>query len=216
MYRVAVLISGRGSNLEALLKAELPVEYVGVISNRPGAGGLAIASAHGVPTQVIDHKSFGSREDFDEALGDSLAALRPDLIVQAGFMRILGARFVARFAGRMINIHPSLLPAFPGLDTHGQALRAGVKLHGCTVHLVTEALDAGPIIAQAAVPVRTDDNEASLAARVLVQEHRLLPAVVRALATGQLRLVRGAVEAAVADSGAQIVETAFLASPSLH
>jgi phosphoribosylglycinamide formyltransferase 1 len=188
MIRVAVLISGRGSNLDALLKAGLPVEFVGVLSNRPGAGGLAIAASHGIATQVVDHKAFPSREAFDKALGDALAALKPDLVVQAGFMRILGARFVQRFAGRMINIHPSLLPAFPGLDTHGQALRAGVKVHGCTVHLVTEALDAGPIIAQAAVPVLPDDTEAQLAARVLAQEHRLLPAVIRGIAVGLVKL----------------------------
>lgn len=216
MYRIAVLISGRGSNLEALLKAALPVQYVGVISNRPGAGGLAVASAHGVPVQVIDHKAFASRDAFDQALGDALAALNPDLIVQAGFMRILGARIVQRFAGRMINIHPSLLPAFPGLDTHGQALQAGVKVHGCSVHLVTEALDAGPIIAQAAVPVLPGDDEARLAARVLTQEHRLLPAVVRALAAGQLRLLENAIELSVVDPVGQAVESASLISPDFH
>lgn len=211
MYRVAILISGRGSNLEALLKAALPVEYVGVISNRPAAGGLAIAASHGVPTIVIDHKAYSSREAFDDALGDALEALQPDLIVQAGFMRILGARFVKRFAGRMINIHPSLLPAFPGLDTHGQALRSGVKLHGCTVHLVTEALDAGPIIVQAAVPVLPHDDEAGLAARVLAQEHRILPAVVHAFATGKLKISADA----VVSSGPPCVATACLISPPL-
>lgn len=188
MLRVAVLISGRGSNLGALLKAGLAVQWVGVISNRPGAGGLDIAAAHGVPAQVIDHKQFADRAAFDAALGDALDALKPDLIVQAGFMRILGAAFVNRFAGRMINIHPSLLPAFTGLDTHGRALRAGVKLHGCTVHFVTAELDGGPIIAQAAVPVFADDDEDRLSARVLVQEHRLLPAVVRAFADGRVQL----------------------------
>lgn len=216
MYRVAVLISGRGSNLEALLKAALPVEFVGVISNRPNAGGLDIAAAHGVPIQVIDHKSFPSRDAFDEALGNALHALSPDLIIQAGFMRILGARFVQRFAGRMINIHPSLLPAFPGLDTHGQALRAGVKLHGCTVHLVTEALDAGPIIAQAAVPVLSDDDESTLAQRVLAQEHRLLPAVVRALATGQAKLTNDPTGVIVIASGVRTVDSACLVSPAFQ
>lgn len=214
MYRVAVLISGRGSNLEALLKAALPVAFVGVISNRPDAGGLAIAAAHGVPTQVIDHKSFPSRDAFDDALGDALHALSPDLIVQAGFMRILGARFVERFAGRMINIHPSLLPAFPGLDTHGQALRAGVKLHGCTVHLVTETLDGGPIIAQAAVPVLARDGEATLARRVLAQEHRLLPAVVLALASGQIRLTTDPAGVDVIAADARNVDSACLVSPA--
>lgn len=207
--RVAVLISGRGSNLGALLNANLPVEFVGVISNRPGAGGLDIAALHGIATQVIDHKSYPSREAFDDALADALSALDPGLIVQAGFMRILGRRFVQRFAGKMINIHPSLLPAFPGLDTHSQALRAGVRVHGCTVHLVTEALDAGPIIAQAAVPVFQQDTESSLAGRVLVQEHRLLPDVVRAVADGQIRL---SAEGVVVAPG-RGVESACLVSP---
>lgn len=211
MFRVAVLISGRGSNLEALLKAALPVEFVGVISNRPGAGGLEIAAAHQVAAQVVDHKAFATRNDFDQALGDALAALAPDLIVQAGFMRILGASIVGRFAGRMINIHPSLLPAFPGLDTHGQALRAGVKVHGCTVHLVNEALDAGPIIAQAAVPVLPGDDEASLAARVLLQEHRLLPAVVAAVAAGKIKISPQGVVA----TGVSIVSNASLISPAI-
>ncbi len=209
--RVAVLISGRGSNLGALLKANLPVEFVGVISNRPDAGGLAVAASHGVATQVIDHKNYASRESFDDALADALDALHPDLIVQAGFMRILGARFVQRFSGRMINVHPSLLPAFPGLDTHGQALRAGVRIHGCTIHLVTEALDAGPIIAQAAVPVFQHDTVSSLAGRVLAQEHRLLPAVVRAFADSQITFPADSV-VVMPDVG---VETACLVSPPL-
>jgi phosphoribosylglycinamide formyltransferase 1 len=215
MLRIAVLISGRGSNLEALLKAQLPVEFVGVISNRPGAGGLAIAAAHGVATQVIDHKAFSSRDAFDDALGDALAALNPGVIVQAGFMRILGERIAQRFAGRMINIHPSLLPAFPGLDTHGQALRAGVKLHGCSVHLVTAALDSGPIIAQAAVPVLPGDDEAGLAARVLVQEHRLLPAVVRGLADGTVKLSASAVVTNLASTVEPAWTDTALISPPL-
>ncbi|MBL8515766.1 MAG: phosphoribosylglycinamide formyltransferase [Betaproteobacteria bacterium] len=216
MLRVAVLISGRGSNLEALLKAALPATFVGVISNRPGVGGLALAAAQGVPTRVIDHKAFASREAFDDALADALAALNPDLIVQAGFMRILGSRFVQRFAGRMINIHPSLLPAFPGLDTHGQALRAGVKLHGCSVHLVTEALDAGPIIAQAVVPVLAGDDESALAARVLIQEHRLLPAVVRGVAEGSVKLLPGSVVISPTLAVEPAWTTSALVSPPLR
>lgn len=211
MLRVAVLISGRGSNLGALLKAGLPVQWVGVISNRPGAGGLALAAEHGVPTQVIDHKQFASRDAFDAALGDALDSLKPDLIVQAGFMRILGAAFVSRFAARMINIHPSLLPAFTGLDTHGRALRAGVRVHGCSVHFVTAELDGGPIIAQAVVPVFADDDEDTLAARVLAQEHRLLPAVVRAFAEGRVRLA----ENGVVTLAGKRVDTACLQSPDL-
>ena len=207
--RVAVLISGRGSNLEALLRAGLPVQFVGVISNRPGVGGLAIAAAHGVPTHVVDHKAYPSREAFDEALAGVLDDLHPDLIVQAGFMRILGARFVQRFAGRMINIHPSLLPAFPGLDTHSKALEAGVRIHGCTVHLVTETLDAGPIIAQAAVPVFLADTASSLAERVLAQEHLLLPGVVRAISNKQIGL---SAKGVVATSEPR-VESACLVSP---
>ena len=207
--RVAVLISGRGSNLEALLRAGLPVQFVGVISNRPGVGGLAIAAVHGVPTHVVDHKAYPSREAFDEALAGVLDDLHPDLIVQAGFMRILGARFVQRFAGRMINIHPSLLPAFPGLDTHSKALEAGVRIHGCTVHLVTEALDAGPIIAQAAVPVFLADTASSLAERVLAQEHLLLPGVVRAISNKQIGL---SAKGVVATSEPR-VESACLVSP---
>lgn len=211
MRRVAALISGRGSNLGALLEADLPVEWVGVISNRPAAGGLEIAAAHGIAARVIDHKQYATREAFDEALGDALEALGPDLIVQAGFMRILGPALVNRFAGRMINIHPSLLPAFTGLDTHARALRAGVRIHGCSVHFVTAELDGGPIIAQSAVPVFGDDDEASLAARVLRAEHDLLPAVVRAFAEDRLHL---SAEGVVTLAGRR-VESACLQSPEL-
>lgn len=186
MKSIVVLISGRGSNMEALLAAGLPV--VAVIANRADAGGLAIAQAHGIATAVVDHRAHASREAFDAALAEAIDSHRPDLVVLAGFMRILTPAFVKRYANRMINIHPSLLPAFTGLDTHRRALEAGVKLHGCTVHFVTDALDHGPIIAQAAVRVLPDDTESSLAARVLAQEHRLLPAAVRWFLEGRLAI----------------------------
>jgi len=186
MKRIVVLISGRGSNMEALLAAGLPV--VAVIANRADAGGLAIAQARGVATRVVEHRAYVSREAFDGALAEAIEAHRPDLIVLAGFMRVLTPAFVQRFANRMINIHPSLLPSFTGLDTHRRALDAGVKLHGCTVHFVTDALDHGPIIAQAAVPVLPDDTESTLAARVLAQEHRVLPAAVRWFLEGRLAI----------------------------
>ena len=186
MKRIVVLISGRGSNMEALLAAGLPV--AAVIANRADAGGLAIAQARGVATRVVEHRAYASREAFDGALAEAIEAHRPDLIVLAGFMRVLTPAFVRRFANRMINIHPSLLPSFTGLDTHRRALDAGVKLHGCTVHFVTDALDHGPIIAQAAVPVLPDDTASALAARVLAQEHRVLPAAVRWFLEGRLAI----------------------------
>jgi len=177
MSGIVALISGRGSNMQALLEAGLPV--TAVISNRPDARGLDTARAHGLPAQVVDHKAYANREAFDAALLETVLSHRPSLVVLAGFMRVLTGGFVQALSGRLMNIHPSLLPAFPGLDTHQRALDAGVKLHGCTVHFVTEALDHGPIVAQAAVPVLDDDTAATLAARVLEQEHRLLPAAVR-------------------------------------
>jgi phosphoribosylglycinamide formyltransferase-1 len=159
-----------------------------VIANRADAGGLAIAQTHGVATAVVDHRAYASREAFDAALAGAIDGHGPDLVVLAGFMRVLTPAFVQRYASRMINIHPSLLPSFTGLDTHRRALEAGVKLHGCTVHFVTDTLDHGPIIAQAAVPVLPDDTESSLAARVLAQEHRLLPAAVRWFLEGRLAI----------------------------
>jgi len=188
--RICVLISGRGSNLEALLAAAaagtLGGAVVAVVSNRAEARGLAIAAAHGVPTQVLDHRAFASRDAFDAALADTVGACGPDLVVLAGFMRVLGAAFVRRFDGRLINIHPSLLPAYPGLHTHRRALADGARIHGCTVHFVTPDVDVGPIVAQAAVPVLPGDDEHALAARVLVAEHALLPAVVRWYCAGHL------------------------------
>lgn len=186
MKTVVALISGRGSNLEAILEAGLPVRIAAVISNNPQAPGLAIARAHGVPTAALDHRRFPDRETFDQALAEQIDRHRPDLVVLAGFMRILTDTFVNRYRGRMINIHPSLLPAYPGLDTHAEVLRDGVKIHGCTVHFVTPKVDHGPIIVQAAVPVRSGDSKATLAARVLEQEHRILPRAIRWFAEGRL------------------------------
>ncbi len=185
---VVVLISGRGSNMHALVEADLPVSAV--ISNRAGAGGLAIAQRHGIDTRVVEHKGYASREAFDAALAGVIDGYAPKLVALAGFMRILSPGFVNRYAGRLVNIHPSLLPAFTGLDTHERALEAGVKLHGCTVHFVTAELDHGPIIAQAAVPVLGDDTADTLAARVLREEHRVYPQAVRWFLEGRLA-VRG-------------------------
>ena len=192
MRRVAVLISGRGSNMASLIEAarrpDYPAEIALVASNRPDAGGLAHAEAAGIPTQAIDHKAFPDRAGFDAALDAALRAAQVDLVCLAGFMRILTTAFVASWAGRMLNIHPSLLPLFKGTHTHRQALDAGVRLHGCTVHFVVPELDAGPIVAQAAIPVRQDDDPDSLADRVIVQERRLYPAVLALVAGGRARL----------------------------
>jgi phosphoribosylglycinamide formyltransferase-1 len=187
--RVVILISGRGSNMQALLEAEalateLPVQFVCVISNKADAAGLQTAAALGVPTEVLEHRAFSDRAAFDAALAARIDAYQPDLVILAGFMRVLTEGFVRHYENRLINVHPALLPAFPGLDTHARALAAGVKLHGCTVHFVTTEVDCGPIIAQAAVPVLADDTPDSLAARVLQQEHRIYPLVVRWLAEG--------------------------------
>ena len=179
--RVAVLISGRGSNMAALLEAaaepSYPARIALVLSNRAGAAGLARAEAAGIPVAVVESRAHkGDREGFEAAMQAVLEAHRIGMIALAGFMRVLTEGFTRRWEGRMLNIHPSLLPAFPGLDTHARALEAGVRLHGCTVHLVSAGVDEGPILAQAAVPVLPGDDEAALAARVLAQEHRLYPA----------------------------------------
>ncbi len=200
---IVVLISGRGSNMQALLDAGLPVSAV--ISNRAAAKGLALAAARGVPTRVIEHQNYPSREEFDAALAAEIDRFAPRLVVLAGFMRVLSPGFVARYAGRLVNIHPSLLPAFTGLDTHRRALEAGVKLHGCTVHFVTEQLDHGPIIVQAAVPVRPDDTADTLAARVVKQEHIVYPRAVRWFLEGRLTVERGVVRLAGGPAGAQLV-----------
>jgi phosphoribosylglycinamide formyltransferase-1 len=198
MISLVILISGRGSNMASLLAAadtgELPARIVGVISSRPDARGLQTAASRGVPTRVLDHRLFAEREQFDAALAEAIDGFTPDLVALAGFMRILGGNFVRHYEGRLINIHPSLLPAFPGLHTHRRALAEGVRIHGCSVHFVTPDLDHGPIIVQAAVPVLDEDDEAALAARVLVQEHRVFPLAVRWFAEGRLRLQEGRVQ----------------------
>jgi phosphoribosylglycinamide formyltransferase-1 len=199
MKGIVVLISGRGSNLEAVLaaahrerwSAALDASVVAVISNRPDAPGLEVATRHRVTTATVDHRQFGDRDEFDRALAAEIDRHRPAIVLLAGFMRVLGAEFVRRYAGRLINIHPSLLPAFPGLRTHEEALAAGVRIHGATVHFVSEQVDAGAIIAQAAVPVHPDDDVATLAARVLEQEHRLLPRALRLMLEGRIRFDSG-------------------------
>ncbi len=195
--KVGVLISGRGSNMKALLDAcaasDFPAEIVCVIANRPGAGGLDLARAAGVAAEVVDHKAFADRETFEAGLTRALEAAGVELLCLAGFMRVVTPGFVRHWQGRMINIHPSLLPLFPGLDTHARALAAGVKLHGCSVHFVSEEVDGGAIIGQAAVPVLPGDDPESLAARVLRAEHRLYPACLRLVAEGKARLAGGKV-----------------------
>ena len=195
--RVAIVISGRGSNMTSLIQAAkapgYPAEIIGVLSNRPEAGGLAVAAAEGIPTAVCDHKAFADRAAFDAALDAQLRAWNAEYVCLAGFMRLLTADFTERWAGRMINIHPALLPAFKGLHTHEQALRAGVTLHGCTVHFVTPGMDEGQALAQAAVPVLPNDTPDSLSARVLAAEHALYPAALAALCTGRVRLEGGRV-----------------------
>jgi phosphoribosylglycinamide formyltransferase-1 len=185
---VDILISGRGTNMAALIaasrKPDFPAVVSRVISNQPDAGGLAVAAREGIETLVIDQKAFGTREAHEEALHQAISARLPDLICLAGYMRILSARFVHLHEGRILNIHPSLLPAFTGVDTHARALAAGVKIHGATVHFVTERLDDGPIVAQAAVPVLAGDSAVTLSARVLAAENRLYPHALALIANG--------------------------------
>lgn len=188
MKKIVILISGRGSNMQSLLEAELPGEIVAVISNKSDAGGLAVARDHGIATAVVSHRDYADRAAFDAALAQVIDSYRADLVVLAGFMRILTDGFVEHYRGRLINIHPSLLPAYAGTHTHERALQDGVKIHGCTVHFVTPTLDAGPIIIQAAVPVLRDDTPASLSARVLHEEHRIYPQAVRWLCREQVWL----------------------------
>lgn len=191
--RVVILLSGRGSNFQAIAEAGLPIEIVAVISNRPQAAGLDYARARGMTAIALDHTAHPDRAVFDALLADEIERHRPDLVVLAGYMRILSPAFIARFEGRLLNIHPSLLPMFPGLKTHEHALEEGVKIHGCTVHFVTADLDHGPIVIQAAVPVRADDTPATLAARVLQQEHRIYPQAIRWFAEGRLAILHGRV-----------------------
>ncbi|ABN84387.1 phosphoribosylglycinamide formyltransferase [Burkholderia pseudomallei] len=195
MKKLVILISGRGSNMEAIVRAcareGWPAEVAAVISNRPGAAGLEFAASHGIATAVVDHRAFDGRDSFDAALAAEIDRFAPDLVVLAGFMRILTPAFVAKYEGRMLNIHPSLLPSFKGIHTHQQALDAGVALHGASVHFVIPELDSGAIVAQAAVPVVAGDDADALAARVLAAEHTLYPRAVRWFVEGKLRLDAG-------------------------
>jgi len=197
MKNIVILLSGRGSNMEAIVRAcaaeGWDARVAAVVSNRADAPGLAFAHAHGIATAALDHRPFATREAFDAQLAGTVDAFRPDVLVLAGFMRILTPGFVGHFDGRIVNVHPSLLPAFPGLHTHRRALEAGCKLAGATVHFVTPELDHGPIIAQAVVPVLPEDDEETLAARVLVREHLIYPRAVQWLVDGQLRVERGMV-----------------------
>lgn len=192
MKNVVILISGRGSNMEAIVhacqKESWPGRIAAVISNRPEAAGLAFAAAQGIATAVVDHKAYAGREPFDAALREAIDAHAPDLVVLAGFMRILTPAFTAHYSGRLLNIHPSLLPAFPGLHTHERALEAGCQVAGATVHLVTAELDHGPIVAQAVVPVLPGDDAQRLAARVLALEHQMYPQAVRWFLQNELRV----------------------------
>ena len=213
--RVAVLISGRGSNMASLIEAakehSYPAEITVVISNQPDAPGLARAQAQAIPTAVVDHRPHGKdRAGFERALQAVLEAHRVELVCLGGFMRLLTPQFVLHWQGRMLNIHPTLLPSFPGLDPHGQALNAGVKISGATVHFVVPEADAGPIIAQAAVPVRDDDSAETLAARVLAVEHRLYPLALRLVAEGRVKIMGGRclIEGAPPAEGALIVPEA--------
>jgi phosphoribosylglycinamide formyltransferase-1 len=186
-----ILISGRGSNMRSIVEAGTGLDVRAVISNRPNAAGLEWAREKGIATHGVDHQQYGSREEFDDALAEVIDQHAPELVLLAGFMRVLGPRFIGRYPRRIVNIHPSLLPAFPGLHTHRQALAAGVKVHGATVHVVTAALDNGPVIIQGAVPVLPGDTEETLAARVLHVEHRIYPQAVRWFIEGRIEFVAG-------------------------
>lgn len=188
MKKIVILISGRGSNMQALLDAKLPCQIAAVISNRADAEGLSVAEAYGIATAVVPHTNYADRPAFDAVLAEEIDRYAPDVIVLAGFMRILTDGFVERYRGKIINIHPSLLPSYTGINTHQRALQDGVKIHGCTVHFVTPTLDVGPIIIQAAVPVLQDDTPDSLAARVLHEEHRIYAQAIRWLCREQVSL----------------------------
>jgi phosphoribosylglycinamide formyltransferase-1 len=220
LRRITVLISGRGSNLEALLAAAAAGRVAGavthVISNNPDARGLALAQSYGIATSVVDHRTYAERAAFDRALAGVVESGAPDLVVLAGFMRVLDAAFVGAFEGRLLNIHPSLLPLYPGLHTHRRALADGVKVHGCTVHYVTATVDGGPIVAQGVVPVLPGDDEDTLAARVLAVEHRLLPAAVDWHCRGEIALEHGRVRyrGATADPAAALLSPAPSQAPT--
>ena len=210
--RVAVLISGRGSNMAALIEAAkdktYPAEIVAVVSNRSDAGGLAVARANGIATEVVDHAASGKdRRAFERTLQAALEKHRVEIVCLAGFMRLLTAGFVSSWEGRMLNIHPALLPSFKGLETHKRALEAGVKLHGATVHFVVPEMDSGPIVAQAAVAVRDDDTEETLAARVIQVEHRIYSLALKLVAEGRVRIVAGRCQV----DGVTMPDGAFLA-----
>jgi phosphoribosylglycinamide formyltransferase-1 len=216
--RTVIMISGRGSNMVALIEAAseggYPAEIAGVISDHAGAPGLAIAAQRGIPVQAIVRGEFASKEAHDAAIDSALRALGAEIVALAGYMRLLTAGFVEKWRGRMINIHPALLPSFRGLDTHRRAIEAGVRIHGCTVHFVTPEVDSGPIIAQAAVPVLAGDTEQELAARVLKQEHQLYPLALRLVAEGRVRMRDGR---AVFDLGAGAERaSASLSAPDLR
>jgi len=215
MKNIVVLISGRGSNMEAIVRASAaegwPAKVGAVISNRADAAGLDFARANGIATAVVEHTAFASRDAFDARLAEAIDAFRPDVVALAGFMRILTPGFVQRYDGRLVNIHPSLLPMFPGLHTHRRAIEAGCKVAGATVHFVTADLDHGPIIGQATVPVRPDDTEQSLAARVLEQEHVLYPRAIRWLVEDALQQRDGVVRHAAGE--AQLLQSG--ATPAL-
>ena len=213
---VVILISGRGSNLQAILNetraGRLPIEIRAVISNNRTATGLQHAAAAGIPTEVIEHRGFPERTQFDNALMQAIDRYQPRLVILAGFMRILGTEFIRHYAGRLLNIHPSLLPAFKGLDTHARALAAGAREHGASVHFVTNDLDGGPVIIQAKVPVLADDTAETLAARVLEQEHRIFPLAIQWAAEERLTLRNGQV---LLDGGVQ-PEQGFGPLPARH
>ena len=218
MKSAVILISGRGSNMRSIVEARTGLAVKAVISNRPEAGGLEWARAQGIPAVALDHRAHATREEFDARLAEEIDRAAPDLVLLAGFMRILTPGFIARYPRRILNIHPSLLPAFPGLDTHRRALEAGVKVHGCTVHIVTPQLDGGPIVAQAAVPVASGDTEESLAARVLAAEHRIYPRAVRWFVEGRVEFLRGRgreapEESYVVQMRGSVVDTECLVSP---
>ncbi len=211
MKSLVILISGRGSNMRALLEARLPVRVAAVISNNPEAAGLEIAKMYDVETGIVDHRSYPDRAAFDIALARKIDFYRPSLVALAGFMRMLGDGFVNRYKGKIMNVHPSLLPSFPGLGTHERALEEGVRIHGCTVHFVTPRMDHGPIIVQAAVRVLPDDTNETLAARVLQQEHRIYPEAVHLFMEGRLKLSGSHVEVSNF-----ISDNLVLYSPELH
>ena len=194
---VVILISGRGSNLQAIIEAvgagQIPADIKAVICNNPRASGLAIARAAGIPTHIVDHHDFSTREQFDQALIEKIDAYRPQLVLLAGFMRLLSADFIDHYAWRLLNIHPSLLPAFPGLNTHARVLQSGATYHGATVHFVTHEMDCGPVIVQATVPVAANDTAETLAARVLKEEHRIYPLAIRWFLQKRLSIQKGRV-----------------------